>query len=207
MPLGCGGSDSDLPVQTIDFKSDGNGFIQYYTNDSSKLDKGIYDTTNTNQTPMKTLETQVKKISGKPRWGYGVIFCFQDTDNFYRLLIHENGRYQIAKKVGGKYLEPLIKSWTDSSALYTGYNVVNTIKVTYVPDYSFNIYFNGTLATTFTDNDVTKFSGGDYGFYVSVGKDENFPNNPVDVRFKQITPAFSITNNNLKSIITEKLHN
>ena len=76
-----------IPVETIFWEPDDAGFIQLYTNDTRYL--GIDGWTFwkwddlTVEDPMNYVETQVKKISGEAGMGYGVIFCFTDSDNFF----------------------------------------------------------------------------------------------------------------------------
>ncbi len=187
VPLGCsgrGGDDPvDPPVKTISWEDDGTGFIQYYTNDLNNLGTDKIYTYNTSVT-MNTFKAQCKKNSGQSGQGYGFFFCFQDTDNFYRILITTEGKYNIYKKVGDSLF--CIKDWDASLSLNTGYKTPNTIEISR-SDNTFSIYFNDKFETTFID---ASFSGGKYGFFVAIGTTEAmeiFPKTPVDVRFKLIS--------------------
>lgn len=189
--LGCGGSS--VPIQSHIWRDDGTGtgFIQFYTNDPNEYNYNFLSWTSTPQAPMISVETQVKKISGNQNYGYGVLYCYQDSNNFYCLLITVNKYYCVYKRVDGIF-SPVL-DWRYSSNLYSGYDILNKIKInlsTTTPN-SFTVYFNDIEDYTFIDS---SFTSGDSGFYTTSGKsnEENFPNVPVDVRFKQITPAFSL---------------
>ncbi len=187
---GCGGSS--VPIQSSIWRDDGTGtgFTQFYTNDPNEYNYNFWCALSTPQTPMISVETQVKKISGNQYWGYGVLYCYQDSNNFYCLLITTNNYYCVYKRVDGIF-SPVL-DWRHSSILYSGYDVLNKIRInlsTTTPN-SFTVYFNDLWDYTFIDS---SFTSGDSGFYATCGKsgDENFPNVPVDVRFNQLTPALS----------------
>lgn len=122
---------------------------------------------------------------------HGVIFCYQDDNNFYRVLIDTEGYYYIYKNFSGN--RTTIQTKKSSSALKPGYNALNTINVTRDTESQFTIKFNDNPEVIiFTDDTgTTPLTGGRCGFYVAVGDEtqEQFPNTPVDVRFKQILPT------------------
>lgn len=171
---------------------DENGYSRFYTKKPAHYNYFFMQWNNViERTPMDIVETTVKKMSGSDLWGYGVVFCFQDEDNFYRLLINNKGWYEVSKTVNGKWTYDLVNNdgyWEVSQHLNTGYNVENKIKVKYNNDSTFTIFFNDQEVTTFTDDSLT---GGKFGFCAQVGRaeDENFPTYPVDVRFKQHKPV------------------
>jgi hypothetical protein len=195
--LGCG--ESSLPVQSPIWRDDGTGmgFTQFYTNDPSKYNYDFWMWTSTPQTPMHSVETQVKKISGNQYYYYGVLYCYQDNNNFYCLFITIGQEYCVWKRVGGTFHN--VFSWRFSSNLDPGYNTLNKIRIdlsTTNPN-TFTVFFNDKLEYTFIDS---SFTYGDSGFYASSGSasEESFPNTPVDVRFKQLYPAWSASS--IKSI-------
>lgn len=209
LSAGCGGgsdyspsnpADNNLPVETRWWLDDGSGFVQFYTNDLDMCEHGYwarYD--EPNEIPMSTVVTQVKKVSGNSMFGFGILFCIQDTSseihNYYRLLIYTDGYYQLSKMVNDTFSiipdsnNPVwdLQDYVFCQSLNIGYNANNTIMVVQIEPGSFEIYFNSDKAATFSDNSYT---GGMYGFYTAVGlpSEENFPNTPVDVRFKQQIP-------------------
>lgn len=75
--------------------------------------------------------------------------------------------------------------WQLSPNLIKEYESLNIIKINKNEDNSFDIYFNNKKEISFNDD---TFTGGDSGFYVGISKNqENFPENPVDVRLKIIS--------------------
>ena len=189
---GCGGGSSDptaaAPLQTIQYQLDGNGFVQFYTNDTQWYGYGFWNTyTQTAEAQMSTVTVIVDKQSGASSAGYGLIFCHQDTNNFYRLLIDANGHYSVYSNVAGIY-NPII-AWTapQTSVIKSGFGVANVITVTQTSPHSFAISFNGKQEAQFADQN---FSGGRSGFCAFVSYTyENFPGTPEDVRFKMSAPV------------------
>lgn len=186
--LGCGGP---VPIQSSTWRDDGTGlgYIQFYTNDPIDLSCNfLYRCLNSEKT-MTQVMTQVKKVSGNANYGFGIFFCYQNSDNFYRLLIDTTGYYSVYEKVGGVY--STIIDWKFSYNLYTGYNTVNKLRVDYDSGTdTFTIYFNDIEENYFID---LSFTGGDTGFFASTGdySEERFPYTPLDVRFKQLEPGWS----------------
>jgi hypothetical protein len=183
-------NDNRTEINTIFWEPDANGYTQFYTNDSRYL--GVDGWTfwkwddSVTQTPMQHVETQVKKISGSSGMGYGVIFCFQDSNNFFMLAIDTHQNYMIGKVVAGALTG--IVDWSLSSNLNPGYDIINKVKVQKTGTHTFTFYFNDQQEDTFTDSNTPFFTGGKYGVVVSISPNEDFPDTPVDVRFKQLAP-------------------
>jgi len=180
-------------VQRIAWQDDSAGFVQFSTNDTNDCGEGYFHSMGSQFIPMSSVEMQIKKMSGYSHSGYGIIFCYQDGNNFYRILISVNGSYLISKKVAGTYsyyqgggLWSASGSWQSSSNLITGFGNTNDIKVVNTGGGNFDIYFNGILETSFTDS---TFTGGYNGYYVLIGyvSQENFDATTfADVRLKLI---------------------
>ncbi|MBN1525686.1 MAG: hypothetical protein JW904_14500 [Spirochaetales bacterium] len=172
-------------VETIAWQADIDGYTQFKTNNEDYLGVSqlIWDA-GSNEATMNVFELEIKKNTGMNNVGFGGIFCVQDEDNFFRILIHENGRYNIYKKITGTWHE--IRDWTASSHLLEGYGESNIIRVEYMGGNNFDIYFNNQFIETIND---TAFTGGMYGFYTGISTLEEFPDIPVDVRFKRLQPA------------------
>ena len=179
-------------VTTITWQPDLAGFTQFFTNDSTYIRTNGWSEWTwgaATQQPMSALETQVKKISGDPTMGLGVTFCVQDAGNFYVVYADVTGWYSIGKVVAGSYTS--IQAWTNANTggtvLYQGYGYVNDILVnSNSSTHQFAVSFNGIQTATFTDS---SFSGGAFGFVVGISANEDFPTQPVDVRFLQKEPA------------------
>ncbi len=190
--VSCGHSGNNsiiLPsIQTIAWQLDGNGFVQYYTNDAQYLGYGFFHAyAQTDESQMSTVTATVKKQSGSLSSGYGIVFCYKDSNNFYRLLITTTGHYCVHAKTGGTYSTIIPWTATPSLHLNVGTGVENEISVTEQTLNHFTVYFNGMFETTFSD---ANFSGGSAGFYLGVSPTtENFPYIPEDVRFKLSSPV------------------
>ena len=192
--IGCGSKTKTVPVSTHRWVDDGEGFIRFYTNDKQNYGRDFWAWNNTILKPTDYVEAQVKKISGNPNYGYGIIFCLQEQEDrqFYGVLIDTTGYYLYLKAAGDTWTYDLAgeQKWYHSANLSTGYNTINTIKV--VPSSekpsTFIVYFNGKEGIEFTDSSDSAYSGGKFGFIATVGdaKEEDFPNKPVDIRFKPL---------------------
>ena len=168
-----------------------DGYVQLYTNDAQYYNYNFLVAYNdtyaaTYLTSSTVLEITAMKKSGAVGPGYGVAFGYQDSMNFYNIFIAIDGTYNVYKRVNGSYIQ--IQDWTSSSALLTGYDQANVIKVLYTGTGTYDVYFNGVKVTTITD---TAFVGGKAGFSVYIGSsaNENFPGTPEDCRFKMAQPV------------------
>ncbi len=182
-------SSTSTSIQTIQWQLDGNGFVQFSTNDPQYYNYIFWNTyTQTYESLMSTVTATVEKQSGSLYAGYGIVFCYQDNNNFYRLLIDAAGQYSVYSKVGGTYSAIIPWTTTPSLHLNSGIGVENEISVIQQSPNNFSVNFNGTQETTFSDNN---FSGGKAGFCASIYDQthENFPYTPEDIRFKLSSPV------------------
>jgi hypothetical protein len=188
---GCGGGGSSpspvIATQTAKWVADSD-YVRFMTNDAQYYGQGLWRTlSQSNESVMTTVTASVVKTSGYAGAGSGIIFCYQGTNDFYRLLIDPLGHYTLASKVGGTYTTLIPWSSPQSSVIHNGYGVENVISVTQVSPNNFSISFNGMHETDFTES---HFTGGEAGFYISISSThENFPAIPEDVRFKLASPA------------------
>lgn len=187
-----------IPVKSIFWEEDSNGFIQFCTNDSDYYNYYFYTWYEDSYfTILDVVEAKVKKVSGFEWGGYGMVFYLQNEYNFYFLLIDKKGWYTIYEANDGSWIEHI--GWTYSDKLNKGFGKINTLKVEHDdPLDLFTISFNGSYVNSFNDD---SFKGGYSGFFVEIwGVDEeDFPDTPVDVRFKlkliENTPPSVIINN------------
>lgn len=188
---------SKTPDVTIAWQPDGNGYIKYSTNDSSKLGYGefIYYSESYQAAPSSfpgaTVAVNLKKASGASESAYGMIFCCQDTNDFYRVLIcSETGCIRIDKKVSGNY--ETIEDWLQYGNLYQSLQELNVLHSIQVPQSSANSYsliVDGQSVFTFHDTSLP--NSGYSGFYLTIADstEENFPFDPEDVRFQLTSPT------------------
>jgi len=127
---------------------------------------------------------------------YGIVFCYLDANNYYRFLISTYGYYEIFRNVSGVYswYNFNTNSWQGNNSfayplsthLNDEYGDINKIKVIATGSGNFDLYFNGIKDDSFTG---TNFTSGKTGFasFLGTSSEENFPNSPVDIRFKEIS--------------------
>lgn len=187
---GGGGSNVPAPVEThtIQWQPDGNGAMQFLTNDPAWYGYGFwYGIGATEEAQMTSMAANVEKKSGSANTGYGVIFCYQDSSNFYRVYITVGGYYSVSARVAGTYTQLIPWTSPQHATIYTGFGVPNAISVTQVSPNNFAIGFNGVQEIVLTDS---SFTGGKSGFAVSVSPTyESFPAVPEDVRCKLVAPV------------------
>jgi hypothetical protein len=200
---GCGSSDDeDLPVETLRFTvpEDGIGEYQFYTNDEQSYGYGYSRSIQNPKADKDDYEIIANKISGSRNTGYGMIFCVKNIpdlegNEFYRLLITVEGYYQISKRVVNDegtgfdlkvFFPETGNNWPESLNLKRGYNRDNALRIKKTGN-TFTVYFNGQEECQFTDNEPIE-GDGVMGFYVGIDSEEreNFPNQPVDVRFSPV---------------------
>ena len=179
------------PINTIRFlePKDNDGAAQFLTNDPLYYNRFPWATLeNPNPNP-NVYECTVKKISGCSRYGYGILFCVDDSDSnnvsYYRLFISTRGQFALAKIYENTGAADGI-SWRNNSSINSGFGAYNNIRVERTDNANgaaFRIFFNNRFAAEF--NDPNPLNGTKAGLVVSVNvmEMEQFPYVPVDVRF------------------------
>jgi hypothetical protein len=197
---------NQIPVNTKRFlkPDDDDGMFQFMTNDPSFYDRWPYNYRENPNMDKNVYEFHVKKKSGHNNYGFGILFCVDDSDknnvSFYRFFINVDGSYAISKYTGKTSTVSL--NWNFSPFIKTGYNVYNKLRVERInnKDYTtFNIYINDKFAAFFAD--YNPVNGNKIGMAASVNEKEKeqFPYIPVDVRF-------DLPNNNAETLAsTNKL--
>ncbi|HXK36923.1 MAG TPA: hypothetical protein VJ553_05060, partial [Candidatus Paceibacterota bacterium] len=171
----------------IEWLPDGDGFVQYCTNDPRKYNTIQYDPRPEEyELTMTTVTATVKKVTGAGNVGFGIVFCYTDDNNNYLLLISTEGKYTVAENVGGTYTALI--PWTDSLWLYKGLGETNDIGITQNPVGTFKVTINGNEIISFPDS---SFTGGQAGPCIGIGSfsDEEFPYIPEDGRFMMLAPV------------------
>lgn len=173
----------DLPINTINWEKDQNDSFQFYTNSTEYYGYCFFNTfQNQSNSTVDTFEIELKKISGSMSWGYGMTFNYIDIDNYSYFIIDSTGYFKIGENNSNGYTT--FRDWNDDHSINSGLNVSNILKVE-KEDYYYKFYIN--------DIEVHKLYRGHFeysnesthfGFLVDIGteQDENFPNEPVDVR-------------------------
>lgn len=178
---GSTGGSGNLPIKTIKWEKLSDGYTQFYTNDSKNYDYGFWNVLENGN--KNTYEIDCKKLDGDQGTAYGMIFGVSNTDlkHYYSLWISCGGYYCIWKYEDTE--AAVVRKWTKINSLNQGYDTINNLKVINSgSDYS--IYINGNEIDQFSDDTIF---GSRIGFYAEVSSEtyENFPNRPVDIRFKK----------------------
>lgn len=190
-------SGSTFKNGTVNYLDDGSGdYIQFYTNEAGNQGFGFYKTYGASSfTPGDTLATTIIKKSGSATTGQGVVFGYQDSDNYLLVLINTSGSFIVQQKLAGSFsvLNPST-TWDSSSYINTGLDQENVITIQYYynsgdSQYYFDIYFNSSPSRVFYIYAPSPING-TTGFYSYVSPSSDFfPDTPVDVRFEQTSPA------------------
>jgi len=80
----------------------------------------------------------------------GLLFWVTDKDNFYQAVISPNGMFTVARKVAGRIVSTPPVNWTQSTAVKTGPNAKNVLRVTAE---------NQNVILRINDTEVARFRG------------------------------------------------
>ena len=120
------------------------------------------------------LEFDAALVKGNMYNSYGVLFRYEDRDNYYQLSINDNNSYTIGKKVDKEWSDLI--DWTVNDAI-KGTGEVNRIRLIAYGD-TFVLYVNAQFVDEFTDS---SFLVGDIAPVVSV-----YDNPPARAKFDNI---------------------
>ncbi len=105
------------------------------------------------------IEVEGKLEDGDNTNSYGLLFRFEDRENFYRFDISGDGYYLFSKFVDGEWIT--LVDWTSSEFINTGLGATNILKVTaFGPNISLSV--NGQQLAAVTDDSLTR---GNFGFF------------------------------------------
>jgi pSer/pThr/pTyr-binding forkhead associated (FHA) protein len=112
------------------------------------------------------LDVDAAQETGPNNNGYGILFRFQDRDNYYRFDISGDGFFLLSKFHAGEWVT--LVPWTASSAVNVGQSA-NRLTVEALGS-QIRVYANDTLLAEVEDN---TFSQGNFGFFASTFSDPN----------------------------------
>lgn len=196
----AGDAEPTYPARTpttIWWEPDATGYTRFYTDDSALVttlgltelhwmgpDEALLGS--------RALRAKVKKNSGDPTMGYGLLFDFVDSNNYFFIALDTMQYYKIGRIHGGSYAS--VVEWRQSGALYAGLGVANTVEIDFDPTKNKDRYallVNGSPEATFDDPypaPAGSTATCESGFFAGISSVEDFPANPVDVRFQRIIP-------------------
>jgi hypothetical protein len=174
-------------AETIEWQDDGNGWLQFSTNDPTYKDSGNFvHIQSSYQSPTGIVEVRTQKVSGGDATVWGVIWNYQDANNFFLVLISADGWFREYLKWDGVYNEG--NNWSQWPYINQGLDAVNVIRI---DGSTGRIYINNMVnfAGSFSvPGDFPGGNAGEAGFYVLVGDDPIW-GNPVDIRFQMASPV------------------
>jgi hypothetical protein len=154
------------------------GRFYFYTNDPKyKTTYGYTLWTNLDGSAetdvLGTREVIVNKQYGYAFAGYGITLCnaSREVDGVSKpamltVMMNNNGQYAVGKVIDGYYHS--LVWWTNAAELHKGSGLNNAITVTYADNNRYDLFFNATKVTTFTDENAPLCEGKGKNGYVVV---------------------------------------
>lgn len=105
------------------------------------------------------IEVEARQEDGDPSASYGLLFRFQDRENFYRFDVSGDGFFLLSKFINGQWVT--LVDWTESEFINPG-NAGNLLKVTAFGP-SISIWANGQQLAAVTDDSLDH---GNFGLFV-----------------------------------------
>ncbi len=151
-----------------DFSSDKGvwGLANGIVFDGEQIILNVPDTNNYLWTTIGTefdnadFQVEGEKLGGPDDNSFGVIFRFQDANNYYAYEISSDGFYVVNKLVDGSWTQLI--EWSSSPLIETGY-ATNQVAVEMMGNH-YSFFINGVQVDSMTDD---TFSGGSIGLIAS----------------------------------------
>ncbi len=121
------------------------------------------------------LEVDAAQEAGPNNNGYGILFRFQDRNNFYRFDVSGDGFFLLSKFHDGEWVT--LVPWTASSAINVG-QASNRLVVEAVGN-RIRVYANDSLLAEVEDD---TFSHGNFGFFASTFSEPNLTISYDDIK-------------------------
>jgi hypothetical protein len=167
-------------IKTIRFKEDGNGYIQFYTNDPAYSASMVTDGSPEENTNSNGFEMEIKTISGSRNVGGGMVFGAEDDYNWYAVFISSNGHFEIMKCVDLR-IRTLAEG--DTRQIIRGLDEINVIKVIQRRG-KYRIYLNNNIFPLYIINNID-IERNKIGYCVNLGYPFRlFPEGYVDIRYR-----------------------
>lgn len=142
------------------------------------------------------IEGEFKKSGGYEHSAFGFVFGYTADEkgwlsDYMRFEITTAGNYAAFACKGNTYID-LVEAndkntayMNESSAINSGYDSVNKLKIQKIDDKKYDLFINGTKVTTITVPDGFGNSDGVMAFFsVGTKNQEQFPSNPVKVTYR-----------------------
>jgi hypothetical protein len=160
--------DFSDPLSGWDVRRDPDAVTDYLDGEFvilvGKPDTALWSKPNRYMTDV-SVEVDAREVAGPDDNLFGVICRYQDSDNFYRLVIAGNGYAGITKRAGGTVSVISGPHLAISNAVQRG-QATNHIQAICLGN-QLTLYVNGELVAQATDGD---FTAGDTGLLAAAGK-------------------------------------
>jgi len=160
--------DFSNPQSGWDVRRDSDAVTDYLSGEFvimvGKPDTALWSKPNRYMTDV-SVEVDAREVAGPDDNLYGVICRYQDSDNFYRLVIAGNGYAGITKRAGGTVSVISGPNLMVSNAVQRG-QATNHIQAI-CQGTQLTLYVNGEMVAQATDGD---FTAGDTGLLAAAGK-------------------------------------
>jgi hypothetical protein len=152
---------------TLDFKDGPGSFkpeevenVRWYHNDGAwrillKKEKWTAWTNSDAKCTNCVVEVSAEGVAGPDDVSYGIFFRYKDNQNYYAARFSDNGKYSIGKMITGKWTD--LAAWTSSSAIKSGKNNTNVLRVVAVGN-AITMYANGQQLITVNDDNLQEGS-------------------------------------------------
>ena len=121
------------------------------------------------------LEIDATLVEGAPNSTFGILFRMQESGEFYRFELMNDGHYMIEKYDGEDDWTRLVDDWTFSDSISSG-NIPNRLKIV-AEGSNLSFYVNGELLREVTDTALTNgyigLDAGTFGTNLTVASFDN----------------------------------
>jgi hypothetical protein len=116
--LSCSPIDPLPAPIDAEFAEENDGSIRFISSSSDDYQTAFWTILGAAyQNPFDSVTVSVQKLSGHDEGDFGIIFCYQDDDNFYLVSIDIEGNYAAKKRTNGSF--STLIDWTESDNLET----------------------------------------------------------------------------------------
>jgi hypothetical protein len=177
-------------ISTIDWQPDGEGFLQFKTNDASiggfyrdfSCQNAIFD-----EASASTLDISLKALSGPSGYGFGANFCKDASGDAYQVLFAPAGAAIVQKRVAGEWI--VLHPWTATPAFKAGYGQVNRLRIS-LEGVKYRFYVNEIFQAEWDpDPEVGPSGACEFTNWIPGADLVRYPYDSVDRRFSMAAPA------------------
>lgn len=171
--------------------------MRFYTNDPNYWaleGKSVWTVWGGESSLTEGREVTLRKQSGSRRAGYGLVLCQgkraykgREVSTMLVVMLNTIGHYSVGKVIGNRYEEMI--PWTSHQSLEAGTGPENRVAIHYEAgrrEYVLELNGDGEAIIRFKDEHEPIHEGeGKNGYVVVIAPEDTFPQDHVDVRFRE----------------------